>query len=145
MANQKYDQVIDLLATGWLNWATDPIIGLLFKDADFDASHKTLSDLNGATQIATAPIDGRYLAPGGVCMGYPAFFQMVGGDTDYQMIIVQQIDPYNPNLLAFYDTVEDGPLHLDNTGTLVVRPTIPDDMPPDEVPTSDYARMWLRF
>ena len=142
MANQKYAQVIDLALSGQFNWQTDPVLGILLKDASFAAGHKKLSEVSGQ-QIATAQIQGRALVEGGGCMGYPALFQTVNGDTDYQMVLVQDLHDGNPNLLAFFDTGEDdGPLHLENTGSFIVRPGLDDPLPEG---TSSSARLWMRL
>ena len=98
------------------------ILGVLRKEASFDASEKKVSDLDGS-EVARTEIQGRALLEGGLCIGYPAFFNTVAGDTDYQMVLIQDRGDGNPNLIAWFDTNElDGQLRLDNTGTLVVRP-----------------------
>lgn len=141
MANSKYAQVIDLLAQGKFNWVSDSVLGILVTGATFNAANKKLSEL-GATQIATTPINGRYLAEGGACMGLPAFFPTINGDTDYQLVLALALGgyAYDPDLLAFFDTdEEDESLHLDTTGTLVVRPTAVDPL------LEGSVRMWMRL
>ena len=143
MANSKYAQVVDLLAAGKFNWQVHSILGVLRKDSTLDVLQKKLSDLDG-TEVARTPIQGRALLEGGMCVGYPAFFNVVPGDTDYQMVLVQDIGNGNPNLIAWFDTNEaDNPLRLDNTGTLVVRPGEPTDPLPDGMSTS--ARLWMKL
>jgi hypothetical protein len=142
MANQKYTQVIDLVAGGWFNWQTDPVLGILLKDASYSAGHKKLSEVQGQ-QVATTQIQGRAVHEGGQCMGYPAIFQTINGDTDYQLVLVQDLHDGDPNVLAFYDTGEDdGPLHLEHTGTFIVRPGLDDPLPEG---TSSSARLWMRL
>lgn len=139
MANSKYAQVVDLLAAGKFNWQSNRILGLLREGATFDPAEKKLSDLDGS-EVARTEIQGRALLEGGLCIGYPAFFNTVPGDTDYQMVIIQDNGDGNPNLIAWFDTNEaDQPLRLDNTGTLVVRPG--EEPLPDGVSTS--ARLWM--
>jgi hypothetical protein len=143
MANSKYSQVVDLLAAGKFNWQVHSILGVLRKDSSLDVLQKKLSDLDG-TEVARTEIQGRAVLEGGACVGYPAFFQVVPGDTDYQMVLVQDRGDGDPNLIAWFDTNEaDGPLRLDNTGTLVVRPGEPDDPLPDGVSAS--TRLWMRL
>jgi hypothetical protein len=143
MANSKYNQVIDLVASGRLNWPGSIILGCLVTDASFNAANKKFSDL-GVNTKATTRIQGLSLAPGGMCMGYPAFFNTVEGGVDYQMILVQDVGGNNPNLLAFYDTDETGgAIRLDHTGTLVVRPTTAPEQTPAE--TSTDSRLWMRL
>ena len=143
MANSKYSQVVDLLAAGKFNWQIHSILGVLKDGATFDASQKKLSELGG-TEVARTEIQGRAVLEGGACVGYPAFFNVVPGDTDYQMVLVQDRGDGDPNLIAWFDTNEaDQPLRLDNTGTLVVRPGEPDDPLPDGVSTS--TRLWMRL
>ena len=143
MANSKYTQVIDLVASGDMRWESSIILGCLVTDATFNPSHKKFSDL-GATIKATTRIQGLTLAPGGMCLGYPAFFNTIEGGIDYQMILAQDVGGNNPNLLAFYDSDEaGGPLRLDHTGTLVVRPVISPEQVPDGAPTE--SRLWMRL
>jgi len=143
MANSKYTQVIDLVASGDLVWPSSQIFGCLVTGATFNPAHKKLSQLGVGTR-ATAQIQGRSLAPGGMCLGYPAFFNTVEGGIDYQVILAQELGHDDPNLLAFYDTDETGgPLRLDHTGTLVVRPVIAPEPFPEGVPTD--SRLWMRL
>ena len=143
MANSKYNQVVDLLAAGKFNWQVHSILGVLRDGATFDASQKKLSDLDG-TEVARTEIQGRALLDGGLCVGYPAFFNVVPGDTDYQMVLVQDTGMGDPNLIAWFDTNEaDEPLRLENMGTLVVRPGEPDEPLPDGMSSS--ARLWMKL
>lgn len=143
MANSKYNQVVDLLAAGKFNWQSHSILGALLEGATFDPSQKKVSDLDG-TVISRTEIQGRAVLEGGLCVGYPAFFSTVAGDTDYQMVLIHDRGEGDPNLIAWFDTNEaDEPLRLDNTGTLVVRPGEPDEPLPDGVSTS--VRLWMRL
>lgn len=143
MANSKYIQVIDLVASGQLNWQGSLIFGCLTTGATFNAAHKTFSQLGVGTR-ATTQIQGRALAPGGMCLGYPAFFNTVEGGIDYQVILVQDPGGGDLNLLAFYDSDETGgPLRIDHTGTLVVRPVVGPEPFPEGVPTD--SRLWMRL
>ena len=143
MANSKYSQVVDLLAAGKFNWQSNSIIGILLQGATFDAAHKTFPQ-QGGTEVARTEVQGRALVEGGLCVGYPAFFNTVPGDTDYQMVLVQDTGMNVFDLIAWFDTNEmDDPLRLDNTGTLVVRPGEPDEPLPDGVSTG--ARLWMRL
>jgi hypothetical protein len=142
MANRKYAHVVDLLATGRLQWERDAISGILTTGAAFTTEHERFSDL-GTTRVAETLIMGKVYLTGGLLLGYPAFFNTVKGDVDYQMILVNDPGDHDPYVLAFYDTnAQSGPLRLDNTGTLVVRPEETPDPFPEDLDTS--ARIWMR-
>jgi hypothetical protein len=141
MANSKYNQVTDLLATGRLNWRSSSIIGRLCQGVTFNADHKTTADAGGDF-YSSALIQGRVVAPGGLCLGYPAFFQNVPGEADYQMLLVLDSGLERYDLLAFFDEDEEGnPLTIDHAGTFVLRPEMPDPLP-ENVDTS--MRLWMR-
>jgi hypothetical protein len=138
--NSKYSQVTDLLAAGRLRWDVDQIEAHLLDQGTFDAAHTTLSQVG--TSLQASPIQGRWVAPGGNLMGQPAFFQSVEGDKDYRVAIVQNIGNGDPNLLAWYDTDELGePLHLDNGGSLIIRPTALEQTPEG---SSSTSRLWMK-
>ena len=140
MPNSKYSQVTDLLATGRLHWDTDLIEAHLLGDGAFDADDTLLSQAGESLQ--STPIQGRWVAPGGNFMGQPAVFHQIEGNKDYRVAIVQNIGNGDPNLLAWYDTDEqDEPLHLDNTGSFIVRPTLLEQTPEGSPSTS---RLWMK-
>lgn len=138
MANAKYSQVIDLLAAGKLNWATNNIQAALLQGESFDESHRKLSEVG--TPVARQPIQGRSVAAGGAFLGYAVAFPRVAAG-NYQVVVMQD-DGMDPNVLAWYDTDEqDDPLSTENEGTLVVRPiVVPSDLPPD---SSSTTRVWM--
>ena len=141
MANEKYSQVTDLLAQGKLNWPGHNIEACLVKGATFDENDTKLSEL-AAPVVAKALIQGRTVAPGGECLGYAVFFPTAEAEVVYQVVVTQNLGTGDPNLLAWYDTAEDGgPLEMENTGTLVIRP-----QPPAAVPegASSESRVWMR-
>ena len=140
MANSKYSQVADLLAAGKLRWDSDLIEARLLTGATFDAADKVLSDVGQSLQTWT--IQGRWVAPGGNLMGQPAYFQNADGETTYQVVIVQNDGMGDPALLAWYDTSEgDEPIHLENAGTLIIRPVLLEN-PPEGSP--EAARLWMK-
>lgn len=141
MANSKYTQVTEMLTQGRLNWPSDSILAVLVKGASFNAGHKVLTDL-GTASVAVAPIQGRLVATEGQCAGQPALFSRVGADQDYQLVVVQNVNNNNPNLLAWYDTNEEGAaIRLENAGTLVVRPAALDPIPEGAPATT---RVWIK-
>ena len=140
MPNSKYTQVVDLLAAGKLRWDSDLIEACLLTGASFDAGDKTLSEVGQSIQTTT--IQGRWVAPGGNFIGQPALFQNADGDSDYQVVLVQNTGMGDPNLLAWYDTDEGGgSIHLDNAGTLIIRPSLLEN-PPEGAP--DASRLWMK-
>lgn len=137
MANSKYDQVADLLAAGKFNWRSDRILGLLCTNAVFNAANTVLSQITGEV-VSEVPIQGRSVGAGGLCLGYPAFFSAVAGDTPYQLILVQDMGVGDPNLVGFFDEDEVGAdLIAQNDGTFVVRPGAPTES------TNGEARVWM--
>jgi hypothetical protein len=141
MANQKYNQVVDLLATGRLNWRSSSILGYLCQDALFNADDKTVEDAGGSL-LATTLIQGRMVAPGGLFLGYPAFFQNVPDGSDYQMLLVVDQGLQNYTLLAYFDEDEEGgPLTIDHAGTFVLRPEMPDPLPEN---LDQLMRLWMK-
>jgi hypothetical protein len=138
MANSKYTQVSDLLLAGRFNWRTDRILGLLCTNVTFDAADTVVSDLDGSV-VSQVPIQGRDVGPGGQCLGYPAFFSAVSGDTPFQVVLVQDLGSGDPNLIGFFDEDENGgELIAQNDGTFVVRPGLPNT----DVYNPD-ARVWM--
>lgn len=138
MANSKYNQVSELLAAGKFNWRNDRILGLLRTDTEFTATDKVLSDLEGAG-VGEVVIQGRNVGPGGACLGYPAFFSSVTGDTPFQLVLVQDMGTGDPNLIGFFDEDEAGNMLVaQNDGTFVVRPGLPGG---DVYDTA--ARVWM--
>ena len=137
MANSKYSQVIDLLAAGRLNWANNNIQAGLLRGATFDGSQKKLSQVG--QPVAREQIQGRSVAAGAF-LGYAVAFPRVAAG-EYQVVVMQD-NGSDPDLLAWYDTDEtDGPLTIENEGTLVIRPVVvPDDLPPDSTST---IRVWM--
>lgn len=137
MSNQKYDQVVDLLAAQRLNWVSDDIIGVLVTAATFDASHTTVSQLGSVS--STAPIPDRSVQNGNECWGSPAVFANVQGPNTYQMVLAQNDGSGDPKLLAWYDT-DDGsnPLTAASDGTLIIRPSLPG-------PADTLARIWMQY
>lgn len=139
--NQNYDQVAELFAQGKLSWERDAILALLRINEVFDASAKTVADLPGQN-IATEAIQGRWLN-GSEAMGLPAAFQKVSSGLEYQIVVVQNTGNGNPNLLAFIDAnTDDSPITVQNTGTLIIRPVMPNTVLPDRPPT---IGVWLRL
>lgn len=138
MPNAMYDQVLDLMAEGKLNWRANDIIAVLTQNATFDITDKLLSDVGGP--IKNAPIQGRWIAPGAKLMGLPAVFQGVQPGT-YQVIVCQNLNRGNPSVLAFYDTNDGGdPLTLVNQGSFILRPAAHPN-PPAQTPTD--SRLWI--
>ena len=137
----KYSQVIDLLAQGKLNWVGNNIEACLVTGATFDEDNKLLSEL-GTPTVAKTTIQGCTVAPGGECLGYSVFFPTAEAEVTYQVVVTQNLGTGESNLLVWYDTAEDGgPLEMENTGTLVIRPQVPAAVP-DGVSTE--ARVWMR-
>ena len=124
MANQKYDNLMPLMATGKLNWATDPINAYLQSGATFDAAHTMLSETGGAF-VAYVPVAQRSVTPDGF-LGNPVSFNRIAKETEYQVVIAKDTGPgTDPLVIAFYDEDDDGgPLMLENNGTLIVRPVL---------------------
>ena len=141
MANSKYNQVVDLLATGRLNWKSSSILGYLVQDATFDPDDTTVEQAGGSV-YSTTLIQGRVVAPGGLFLGYPAFFQNVPGGSDYEMLLVLDQGMQNHSLLAFFDEDDAGlPLTTTNSGTFVLRPEMPDPVPEN---VDELMRLWMR-
>lgn len=141
MANQNYDQVAELYAQGKLSWEQDAIIAMLCTGESFDASAKTVADLAGE-RAAVQPIFGRYFEDGNA-MGLPVAFQKVAANTEFQIVVAQDVGNNNPNLLAFIDVnADDSPITLQRTGTLIIRPVLPATPPADKPPT---IGVWLRL
>ena len=70
------------------------------------------------------PIPGRQV-DGTSLLGYPASFNGVAKEVEYQMVIAKDDGTGDPSVLAFYDEDENGdPLLLQNNGTLIVRPQL---------------------
>ena len=136
MANQKYAQVVDLLATGRLDWSTDDIVGVLLSNATFDTDHTLVSQ--AGTTVAITPLPDRSIAPGGECWGSPLIFELVQGDADYQVVLAKNDGSSALQTLAFYDLdAGDDPIHVISDGTLIVRPAaaIPDTT----------VRLWMKY
>jgi hypothetical protein len=142
MANQNYDQVATLYAQGALSWEKDSIIALLCTGATFGASDKTVADLGGE-RYGAQPIQQRWFADGSA-MGLPVAFQKVAAGLEYQVVVAQDVGNNNPNLLAFIDAnADDDPITVQATGTLIIRPVLPDiEVPPERPPT---IGVWLRL
>ena len=141
MANQNYDQVADLLAQGKLSWENDLIIAMLCTNETFDSSAKTVADLAGE-RSAVQRIDGRWYSDG-LAMGLPVAFQKVSAGLDFQIVVAQDVGNNNPNLLAFIDVnADDSPINIQRTGTLIIRPVLPDiTVPPERPPT---IGVWMK-
>lgn len=124
MANQKYDNLMPLMATGGLNWSTDPIKAYLQSGATFHAADTKLSQ-TGGTLVTYVPVSGRQVDPVGF-LGNPVSFNGVPRETEHQVLIAKDTGPgSDPLLLAFYDEDDAGdPLVLQNNGTLIVRPVL---------------------
>jgi hypothetical protein len=146
MTNQNYAQVMDLLATGTLHWDTDSIIALLVTGASFDATNKRFSDL-GASLVTRAPIQGRWIAEGGLAMGLPAAFSMVAPGTPFQVVVAQDNGSADPVLLSYLDENADGdPIEVQRGGTLVVRPSQENlPTPPDTMTPPPTTGLWMTF
>ena len=124
MANQKYDNLTVLMASGPFNWAADPINAYLLQGATFDATDKTLTDV-GAQQVDHVPVPGRQVDSTGSLLGWPASFNRVVKDQEFQVVIAKDDGSGNPLVLAYYDEDENGdPFILQNNGTLIVRPQL---------------------
>lgn len=132
MANLKYAQVASMAGSGQLNWRADHCIALLMMGAGYIDTHTHLTDISGATRMATAEIPGRQMGVAGEAMGLPAAFPRVAKNQPFQVLVVKDVGDTNPMLLAFYDEDNaNGPLQMVNNGTLIVRPTtFPDATPP---------------
>jgi hypothetical protein len=141
MANQNYDQVAELFAQGKLSWEQNVIVALLRTGTTFDASAKTTADLDGA-QLTSQRITGRWFSEG-LAMGLPVAYPRVSQDTEYQIVVAQDSGG-DPVVLAFIDTnADDSPITVQRTGTLIVRPVLPDiTVPPEQPPT---IGVWLRL
>ena len=140
MSNQKYAQVMNLLAAGRLNWQADTIQACLVTDAVFDANDKVLSDVGSSYR--SAAITGR-MVYGRNFIGDPAFFQNVGAEQAYQVVIVQNLGNEDPVLLGWYDSdLDDAEITVATPGTLVVRPAAVED-DGDNPPPSNTSRVWM--
>lgn len=140
MANSKYTQVATLLAQGKLNWVGDQILACLVSGATFDAANTVLSQV-GAMALYTSPVQGRWVTDAGEFMGNPAVFMGVTEGRTYQMILVQNTNDGDPKTLAWYDIDEnDATFTIDNTGTLIIRPSVLVNIP--EGQPSD-SRVWM--
>jgi len=144
MANAKYTQVTTLLAQGRLNWTANDIRAALVKNGTFNAAHQTLSQVGTALQ--SVPVPGRTVGENGALLGQPVFFGDVAEDQSFQVVIVQNLNNGDPNVLAWYDTDDQGnPIRLQNPGTLVIRPTVDvDHVEPlaEVIPTN--VRIWMQ-
>ena len=142
MANLNYDQTPQLIAQGKLSWENDLVIAMLCTNEVFDGSNKTVADLQGERR-AVQRIDGRWYAEG-LAMGLPVAFQKVSADTEFQVIVAQDTGVNNPVLLAFIDAnADDSPITIQRTGTLIIRPVLPDiTVPPERPPT---IGVWMRL
>jgi hypothetical protein len=122
--NQKYDNLITLMTSGWFDWASDPINAYLQSGATFDVTHTKLSETGGML-VAYVPVSNRVVGPEGL-LGNPVSFNGVPKDTEHQVIIAKETGPgADPLVLAFYDVDDQGgPLVLQNNGTLIVRPML---------------------
>ena len=140
--NQNYEQVATLYAQGKLSWERDAIVAFLCEGATFDASAKTLADLSGERR-AVQRIDGRWFYEGNA-MGLPVAFQKVAAGLEFQVVVAQDTGNNNPNLLAFIDVnADDSPITVQRTGTLIIRPVLPDiAVPPERPPT---IGVWMRL
>ena len=141
MANQNYEQVAELLAQGKLSWESDLIVAMLCQGETFDSSAKTVADLVGVRK-AVQRIDGRWFSDG-LAMGLPVAFQKVQAMTEFQVVVAQDVGNNNPNLLAYIDVnADDSPITVRQTGTLIIRPVLPDiEVPPERPPT---IGVWMR-
>ena len=136
MANQKYAQVVDLLAAGRLDWATDDIVGVLLSNATFDAAHTLVSQVG--TTVAITPLPDRSIAPGGECWGSPLIFELVQGDADYQVVLAKNEGAAELQTIAYYElNATDDPIHVVSDGTLIVRPSV-------AVPDTT-VRLWMKY
>jgi hypothetical protein len=124
MANQKYNNLTTLLATGGLNWVNDPINAYLMQNVTYDAADIKLGD-TGGTRVFHVPVQGRQVDATKL-IGLPVSFNRVAKDLTFQMIIGKETGPgSDPLVLAFFDEDEEGaPLTLKNNGTLIVRPQL---------------------
>jgi len=140
--NKNYDQVTELFTQGHLSWETDHISALLYKNATFVATDKTVADLDGQRQ-AVQPITGRWFHDS-MAMGLPVAFQKVSAGTPFQIVVVQDIGNNNPSLLALIDAnADDSPITVQRTGTLIIRPVLPPvEVPPERPPT---IGVWMRL
>jgi hypothetical protein len=140
--NQNYDQVATLFAQGKLSWERDQIVALLCTGATFDAVDKTVADLEGKRQ-ASQRIDGRHVIDN-MAMGLPVAFQKVSQGLEFQVVVVQDVGSDSPNLLSFIDSnADDSPITVQRTGTLIIRPVLPDiEVPPERPPT---IGVWMQL
>ena len=132
MANQKYNNLSVLMASGPFNWVVDPINAYLMQNAIYDATDIRLGDTSGI-RIDHVPVQGRQVDATGSLLGLPVSYNRVTKDLTFQVIIAKDVGPgTQPLVLAFFDEDEDGePLTLKNNGTLIVRPQL---VEPDEAP-----------
>lgn len=120
--NDNYDQLEDLVTNGTLKWETDSIKAVLYRNATFNAAHKKATDIQGE-RVAISPIQGRSVGPNGEAFGLPVSFRYVPKQTQFQMVLMQEIQPQDFNLLAWIDTDEGGAaLTVVRGGTLIIRP-----------------------
>lgn len=124
MANQKYDNLAVLMASGGLDWVLDPVTAYLQHGAVYDAVDTTLSQTGGVT-VAYVPVPARAVDSNGL-LGNPVSFNRIVKGTEYQVLVTKETGPGDdPLLLAFYDEDEaGGTLLLQNNGTLIVRPVL---------------------
>lgn len=147
MANQNYDQVPQLYAQGKLSWTQDAILAVLVTDGVFDAAQKTVAELVGSRR-ATAPIPGRFMGPDGAAMGLPVTFPKAGSGIEYQVVLVKDTGNNDPLLLAYVDAdMNDNPITILRSGTLIVRPVLPAEppVPPDNVVLPPTTGVWMNL
>lgn len=139
--NQNYEQVAELYAQGKIHWESDKIVAMLCTETTFEASDKTVGDLDGQ-RVAIQPISGRHFA-GSLGMGLPVVFQYVGQGLEYQIIVALDDGMDDPKLLSFIDSnADDSPITLQRSGTLIIRPVLPSTPPSGQPPT---IGVWLRL
>lgn len=123
MANDKYDSLATMMASGALQWQHDEILAVLLSGASFEAGNTYLSDVPFDLQIGRGvPVPGRSIAVDGSLLGGPVSFNRVPKDTTLQVVLVKNDGSSFP-LLTYYDSDDQGsPLTVKNHGTFILRP-----------------------
>jgi hypothetical protein len=143
MANQNYDQLAELVASGKLNWTGDLITAFLGEGVVFNAADTKLSALGVSFPPSRrAIITGRTMS-GRNALGAAVIFNDVGAQIDFQVLVTQDDGAGDANLLAFLDVDNEAqPLSVENPGSLIVRPVALDPENPEAPPTTG---VWLQF
>jgi len=140
--NQNYDQLADLIAQDKFSWERDTINAMLYTGLEFDGADKTVADLDGGFR-SLQRIDGRFVSDR-AAYGLPVAYSRAEGGIQYQIVLAQDTGLNNPNLIAFIDVnADDSPLQVQHTGTMIVRPVLPEEEIPGH--TGSNVGVWMRL